>query len=80
MAAPQVTGAAALVLSRNAIIQRPARVLAQPKISKVAVTIKLCTVAGIDVVNVPHRDKANYSRARRLDWGNAAPEKNPKSE
>jgi ribosomal protein RSM22 (predicted rRNA methylase) len=65
-----------VVLSRNAVAQRPARVLTQPKISKVAVTMKLCTAASVEIVNVPHRDKANYSRARKLNWGNAAPEKN----
>ncbi len=65
-----------VMLSRNAAIQRPARVLAQPKISKVAVTMKLCTAAGIDIVNVPHRDKTNYSRAKKLNWGDAIDEKN----
>ena len=65
-----------VVLSRNTVVQRSARVLAQPKVSKIAVTMKLCTAAGIDIVNVPHRDKASYSRARKLNWGNAAPEKN----
>lgn len=65
-----------VALSRKPVDRRPARVLAQPKISKVAVTMKLCTAAGVDIVNVPHRNKASYSRARKLNWGNAAPEKN----
>ena len=63
-----------VVLSRNAVIQRPARVLAQPKISKVAVTMKLCTKSGVEISDVPHRDKASYSIARKLDWGDALPE------
>ncbi len=65
-----------VVLSRNAPIPRPARVLAQPKISKVAVTIKLCTKNGIEEANAPHRDKINYSRAKKLNWGDAMDEKN----
>ncbi len=59
------------VLSRNPVAGRPARVMAQPKVSKVAVTMKLCTANGVDVASVPHRDRANYSRARKLDWGDA---------
>ena len=62
-----------VVLSRKAITRRPARVLAQPKISKVAVTMKLCAASGLEFANVPHRDRAKYSIARKLDWGDALP-------
>ena len=64
-----------VVLSRKTIVRRRARILAQPKISKVAVTIKLCTTSGIEAENVPHRDKTNYSRAKKLNWGDALDEK-----
>jgi len=69
-----------VVLSRNPAVQRASRVLTQPKISKVAVTIKLCTKSGLEAVNVPHRDKANYSRAKKLNWGDAMDKKNPSPE
>lgn len=62
-----------VVLSRNAPVRRPARVLAQPKISKVAVTMKLCTMSGVEISDVPHRDRASYSIARKVDWGDALP-------
>ena len=60
-----------VVLSRNAASQPTSRVLAQPKISKAAVTIKLCTANGMEILDVPHRDKTNYSRAKKLDWGDS---------
>ncbi len=69
-----------VVLSREPNVLHPSRVLTQPKISKVAVTMKLCTTAGIDIVSVPHRDKAKYSIARRLNWGDAMPEKSRATE
>ena len=65
-----------VVLSREAISPRPARVLAQPKISKVAVTMKLCTSNGVEVATALYRDKQNYSRAKKLNWGDASPQKN----
>ena len=62
-----------VALSREPIGPRPARVLAQPNVSKVAVTMKLCTMSGVEAVIVPHRNKTNYSIARKLDWGDALP-------
>ncbi|WP_436440832.1 small ribosomal subunit Rsm22 family protein, partial [Enterococcus faecium] len=58
-------------LSRNAPAQRPARVLAQPFITKIAVTAKICTPEGINAASVPHRDKAAYKRAKKWNWGDA---------
>ncbi|MEW6768920.1 MAG: small ribosomal subunit Rsm22 family protein [Pseudomonadota bacterium] len=64
-----------VALSRMPVRERPSRVLAQPKISKVAVTMKVCAAGGAGTKNVPHRDKQNYSIARKLNWGDAIPEK-----
>jgi ribosomal protein RSM22 (predicted rRNA methylase) len=51
--------------------QRPARVLAQPVVSKVEVTAKLCTPDGLAIAKMPRRAKADYARARRWRWGDA---------
>lgn len=61
-----------VVLSRTPVSQRPARVLAQPQVTKVAVTAKLCEADGIDIASIPHRDKAAYKRAKKWVWGDAA--------
>jgi ribosomal protein RSM22 (predicted rRNA methylase) len=53
----------------------PARVLAQPVVTKVEVTAKLCTPDGLDIAKVPRRVKAAYVRARRWRWGDAVMEK-----
>jgi ribosomal protein RSM22 (predicted rRNA methylase) len=60
-----------VALMRNPSAQRAARVLAQPALSKVEVTAKLCTPDGLVTTKVPRRDKANYARARRWRWGDA---------
>ncbi|MBN8979677.1 MAG: SAM-dependent methyltransferase [Rhizobiales bacterium] len=64
-----------VALSRAPIPERPSRVLAQPKISKVAVKMKVCTTGGVETKTVPHRDKRNYSILRKLNWGDAIPQK-----
>lgn len=56
----------ALVESR-----RSSRVLAQPAVSKVEITAKLCTPEGLAVAKVPRRAKADYASARRWRWGDA---------
>ena len=61
-----------VVLTRTPHGGRFARVLAQPVVSKVDVTAKLCTVQGLEIRKVPHRDKASYARARRWRWGDIA--------
>jgi ribosomal protein RSM22 (predicted rRNA methylase) len=60
-----------VALTRTAIAQRPARVLAQPDAGKVEVTAKLCAPDGVVVAKVPRRTKADYARARRWRWGDA---------
>jgi ribosomal protein RSM22 (predicted rRNA methylase) len=58
-----------VALTRMPLVQRPARVLAQPELSKVEVTAKLCTSGGLVIIKVPRRAKPDYARARRWRWG-----------
>jgi ribosomal protein RSM22 (predicted rRNA methylase) len=60
-----------VALSRLPMTLRPARVLAQPELTKIAVTAKLCTLQGIERAIAPRRDKAAYARFRKLSWGDA---------
>jgi ribosomal protein RSM22 (predicted rRNA methylase) len=60
-----------VALTRVAVARHPARVLAQPDVSKVEVTAKLCTPGGLVVAKVPRRAKEDYARARRWRWGDA---------
>ncbi len=63
-----------VVLSRTAPAARVSRVLAQPTLTKIAVTAKVCTPQGLEIVTAPRRDKAFYARARKWDWGDAITE------
>ena len=63
-----------VALTRSPVATRPARVLAQPAVSKVEVTAKLCTPAGLVVSRTPRRAKADYALARRWRWGDAVVE------
>lgn len=54
---------------------RPSRVLAQPAVTKVEVTAKLCTSTGLAVTKVSRRARAEYADARRWRWGDAVMEK-----
>jgi ribosomal protein RSM22 (predicted rRNA methylase) len=63
-----------VALTRAPAAQHPARVLAQPLVTKIEVTAKLCTPDGLDITKVPHRAKAAYARARRWRWGDAVME------
>jgi ribosomal protein RSM22 (predicted rRNA methylase) len=60
-----------VTLTRAAIVRRPARVLAQPLVTKIEVTAKLCIPAGLALARTPRRAKAEYARARRWRWGDA---------
>lgn len=60
-----------VALTRAPVARHPARVLAQPVVSKVEVTAKLCTAEGVVVAKVPRRAKADYAAARRWRWGDA---------
>jgi len=63
-----------IALTRTPVARRLARVLAQPVVSKVEVSAKLCTTGGLRIAKVPHRDKKAYARSRRWSWGDAAVE------
>ena len=63
-----------VALTRAPAARRPARVLAQPVVSKVEVSAKLCTADGLTIAKVPRRAKADYARARRWRWGDAVVE------
>jgi ribosomal protein RSM22 (predicted rRNA methylase) len=63
-----------VALTRAAVARHPARVLAQPAVSKVEVTAKLCASGGLVIAKVPRRAKADYARARRWRWGDAVME------
>ncbi|MDO9057662.1 MAG: small ribosomal subunit Rsm22 family protein, partial [Bradyrhizobium sp.] len=58
-----------VALTRAPAPRRPARVLAQPVVSKVEVTAKLCTPEALAITKVPRRAKADYAGARRWRWG-----------
>jgi ribosomal protein RSM22 (predicted rRNA methylase) len=62
-----------VALTRAPVPQRPSRVLAQPVVTKVEVTAKLCTADGVVVTKVPRRAKADYARARHWRWGGVTP-------
>jgi ribosomal protein RSM22 (predicted rRNA methylase) len=63
-----------VALTRAPVAQHPVRVLAQPVVTKVEVTAKLCTPDGLVSAKVPRRAKADYARARRWRWGDAVME------
>ena len=63
-----------VALTRAPVAARPSRVLAQPDLSKVEVTAKLCTPDGVTLARIPRRAKADYARARRWRWGDAVVE------
>jgi ribosomal protein RSM22 (predicted rRNA methylase) len=60
-----------VVLTRTPVARHPARVLAQPVISKVAISARLCTNRGILNLIAARRDKARYQRLKKVDWGDA---------
>jgi ribosomal protein RSM22 (predicted rRNA methylase) len=63
-----------VALTRAPVALYPARVLAQPDVTKVGVTAKLCTPRGLVLAKVPRRAKPDYARARRWRWGDAVME------
>ena len=60
-----------VALSRAPAAQHPARVLAQPVVTKVAVTARLCTDQGILNAVAARRQKAAYQRFKKIAWGDA---------
>jgi ribosomal protein RSM22 (predicted rRNA methylase) len=62
-----------LALSRSPLAQHTSRVLAQPQVTKIEVTAKLCTNEGLAIAKVAHRTKEAYAQAKRWRWGDAVP-------
>ena len=60
-----------VALTRAPAARHPARVLAQPVVTKVAVTARLCTDQGILNTIAARRQKAAYQRFKKIDWGDA---------
>ncbi len=60
-----------VALSRAPAARHPARVLAQPVVTKVAVAARLCTDQGILNAIAARREKAAYQRFKKIDWGDA---------
>jgi ribosomal protein RSM22 (predicted rRNA methylase) len=60
-----------IALTRAPAARHRARVLAQPVVTKVEVTAKLCKSDGLAIAKVPRRAKADYAGARRWRWGDA---------
>jgi ribosomal protein RSM22 (predicted rRNA methylase) len=58
-----------VAMTRLALPQRKARVLAPPILTKAAITAELCTPDGTTTLIAPRRDKLAYAAARRLRWG-----------
>jgi len=63
-----------VALTRAPVAPHPARMLAQPVVTKAEVSAKLCTSSGLVITKVPRRAKADYARARRWRWGDAVVE------
>jgi ribosomal protein RSM22 (predicted rRNA methylase) len=58
-----------VALTRAPAARHSARVLAQPVVTKIEVTAKLCTPDGLAITKVSRRAKAEFARARRWRWG-----------
>jgi ribosomal protein RSM22 (predicted rRNA methylase) len=58
-----------VALTRAPVALHRARVLAQPVITKIAVTAKLCTLHGVASTIAPRRDRSAYARFRKYNWG-----------
>ena len=63
-----------VALARAPATRHPARVLAQPVVTKIEVTAKLCTPGGLAIAKVSRRAKPEFARARRWRWGDAVVE------
>src|SRR5258706_3348027 len=60
-----------VALTRAPAARHPARVIAQPLVTKVAVTARLCTDQGILNASATRRQKAAYQRFKKIAWGDA---------
>jgi ribosomal protein RSM22 (predicted rRNA methylase) len=60
-----------VALTRAPSARHPARVIAQPVATKVAVTARLCTDQGILNASAARRQKAAYQCFKKIAWGDA---------
>jgi ribosomal protein RSM22 (predicted rRNA methylase) len=60
-----------VALTRSPATRRPGRVLAQPLVTKGAVTAKLCCSDGILNATAARREKTKYQHFKKLGWGDA---------
>jgi ribosomal protein RSM22 (predicted rRNA methylase) len=58
-----------VIASRNPAQMAQARILAPPVKTKPEMSFKLCSEAGLTKQSVATRDKAEYKRVRKLEWG-----------
>ena len=58
-----------LIASRQPGALEGARILSPPAESKAEIRFKLCTENGLAQQSIARRDKAEYKRVRKLDWG-----------
>jgi ribosomal protein RSM22 (predicted rRNA methylase) len=60
-----------IAASKDPIQPASARVLRHPKRRSGHAQLQLCTQDGIQTITVSRREKNNWKRARRIDWGDA---------
>ncbi len=60
-----------VALTRAPAVRHRARVIAQPVVTKVAVSARLCTDRGILNAVAARRQKAAYQRLKKIAWGDA---------
>lgn len=58
-----------LIASRQPGALQGARILSPPVESKAEIKFKLCSENGLTQQSIARRDKAEYKRVRKLDWG-----------
>jgi ribosomal protein RSM22 (predicted rRNA methylase) len=58
-----------LIASRQSGALQGARILSPPAESKANIKFKLCTANGLIQQSIARRDKAEYKRVRKLEWG-----------
>ena len=58
-----------LIASRQPGALEGARILSPPIESKAEIKFKLCAENGLTQQSIARRDKAEYKRVRKLDWG-----------
>ena len=58
-----------MIASRQPGVLRGARILSPPSESKADIRFKLCAESGLIQQSVARRDKAEYKRVRKLEWG-----------